>query len=289
LQDDRFRLIWALLIWEGTVGNARLRQLLPLETVQVSRLLTSFAYTFPTAAIWDRASKRYKATGDRPPSYPPPNLDEYLAIVEKLPEALPWLDRVVSLAPKPDATVFASIQGACARKTGLSIEYASLSKPTGTDRLVFPHAMAQVGMRWIVRAWCPRRESYIDLMLDRITRSELSSSLPPVLPTDERWHSKTDLRLKVHDQLPRNYARLVQRYRFNGAITARLSVRKALIPYVLLDVRAALNPDIELPPMFELQVANPLVIAPFQFPKLQDDGDERSVLGGSADNTSSDR
>ena len=268
LQDTRFRLIWALLLWEGQVSNARLRGLLGIETVMVSRLLAAFMTEYPDAVIWDRSNRRYHPTHRFPIGFAPPTLDEYLSWVHARPEEVPWLEEGPDMAPTLDATAFAAVQEACASGSALSVMYASLTSPEGRERLIYPHALARIGERWLIRAWCVQRAGYIDLMLDRILSVTPHAAAMPGRPDDALWISKVTLRLKAHQALPPNFARLTERYRFSGAASACHEVRKALVPYLLKHLRAALDPNVEMPPAFELQVINRDEIAPLQFPAL---------------------
>lgn len=269
LQDDRFRLIWAFLLWEGHVGNARLRQVLDLETVQVSRLLTAFNDAYPGVTSADRATKRYVYTGrEAPKDVALPSLEEYLAIIDRADAAGPWLNTQISFAPRPDPWMFASVQAACSARSGLKITYASLNSPDGSERTIYPHAIASMGSRWIIRAWCCQKGRHVDFLLDRVLSLSPVAGPDKVLPADDLWSQTVDLRLRAHDAHQENFAKLVQRHYFNGLKTARRTLRKALVPYYLQEMRIAVDPEKELPPAFQLQLINPDAVRGLLFPAL---------------------
>jgi hypothetical protein len=267
LQDDRFRLIWIFLLWEGQVGNARLRQVLDLETVQVSRLLSAFIEAYPRAASWDRSNKCYVATGlDAPRDAP--SLDVYLSTLETFDVAADWLDQQTAFSLRPDARIFSAVNQACRCRGGLKIISASMCSPDGAEGLIYPQAMAKVGQRWIVRAWCGQRHSHVDFLLDQIMRCSTAPPLDQPPPADPAWEEKLELRLKAHDELQDDCAKLIRRQYFGGAVAARRNIRTALIPYYLQEMRIAVNPATECPPAFYLQVSNPEAVVPYVFPSI---------------------
>lgn len=269
LQDDRFRLIWAFLLWEGYVGNARLRQVLGLETVQVSRLLTAFNDAYPGVTSADRAAKRYIYTGrEAPKDVALPSLEEYLATVNRADAGGTWLNTLPSLTPRPDPRTFSRIQSACRDRKGLKVIYASLSSPDGAERTIFPHAMANVGSRWIIRAWCTQRNQHVDFLLDRMLSLSVIAGPEMTLPKDGLWVQTVDLRLAAHHAQPENFSKLVQRHFFGGLKSARCTLRKPLVPYYLQEMRIAVDPEKELPPAFQLQLINPEAVHGLLFPAL---------------------
>lgn len=280
LQDDRFRLIWAFLLWEGHVGNARLRQVLDLETVQVSRLLTAFNDAYPGVTSADRVTKRYVYTGrEAPKEVALPSLEEYLAIVDRADAGGPWLNIQTSFAPRPDPRMFARIQSACSESKGLKVNYASLSSPDGAERTIFPHAIANVGSRWIIRAWCNQRNQHVDFLLDRMLSLSAVAGPEKTLPKDDLWVQTVDLRLAAHHAHPENFSKLVQRHFFGGLKTARRTLRKPLVPYYLQEMRIAVDPEKELPPAFQLQLINPEAVRGLLFPPLENREEQPRLVG----------
>ncbi len=70
--------------------------------------------------------------------------------------------------------VLRALLNAIYNKRSVSICYLSMNRPNPTWREIVPHAFANDGFRWHVRAFCTKRDRFIDLFLEGLQILETS-------------------------------------------------------------------------------------------------------------------
>lgn len=65
-----------------------------------------------------------------------------------------------------------------------------------------PHALNFDGYRWHVRAWCHRREKFLDFVLARVQSVLGSRPETAAVDEDRAWHKTATLRLGPNPRLP---------------------------------------------------------------------------------------
>jgi predicted DNA-binding transcriptional regulator YafY len=264
LRESRFQLLATLLSWEGELRNGRLQDLLGISSVQASRLIAQFRSEYPAVLENDVAQKRWIQVGATPTAG---GIENYLATLEA---HEPWFEdgRIDFLIP--DRAVFAVVRAACVARTGLDLTYASLSHPKGQKRLLYPHTVVRLSQRWHVRAWCTQRATYADFTMGRMTRVRPTTGPSPSLPTDEDWDQHIDVRLGAHSALSVEHEQVVRAEYFSGTAARRLRVRRALVNYVVHEIRAATEPHRQLPPEYLLEVLNVKELRHCLFPRTHE-------------------
>lgn len=134
------------------------------------------------------------------------------------------------------------------QKRVLSMTYQSKSSDEPEKREIYPHAFGHDGVRYHVRAWCPKNEEYRDFSLLRVT--DIKWPEKPVeeeLPVDKDWEEFTEVRVKVNKAVSEGTRRaLMEDY----GLTAEdediiIKCRKAMKGYVLyrmgLDAESGLS------------------------------------------------
>lgn len=260
-RQDRFRLLWTLLAWEGELRNKRLQDLLGLESVQASRLIAQFREAYPGAVENDPPQKRWiPAAATRGPGEE--RLEDYVRTLQAIDS---WYEdgRVDFLTP--NARLFAVVRQACLSGVGLETTYASMSHPKGQRRTIYPHTLVRLMQRWHVRAWCAQHLAYRDFTLGRMSRTQLKPAPSSTLPRDEDWEQTVVLRLGAHRALGVDHEHVIRGEYFGGAVARRVRVRRALLNYVVNDIRAAIDPQRQTPPEFLLEVLNANELEPWLF------------------------
>lgn len=261
---DHFQAFWALLRWEGELRNGRLQQLFSHTSVHISRLISSFREANPGLLENDPAGKRWVPRAMT--SLPDIPVDDYLSVLHD--HGDPTEGYLIDARPhfqEPPAHFYAMTRQACLEGTGLDIRYASLPHPEGTSRVIYPKAIVRLTQRWHIRAWCTIRQEYRDFNFGRIRTMQPvpASSLPP--PSDAAWETIIPIRLIPHRGLSPERYEVVRSEYISGAAMRCFEVRAALAHYVIHDIRAALDPEREVPPHFLLEVINLEEIAPYLF------------------------
>ncbi|MEJ8850188.1 WYL domain-containing protein [Variovorax rhizosphaerae] len=246
-----------ILEWEGRLDNARIREVLGVKSVWASRLIAELVERLGTRVRRPQKHGPLIAAGASSRKKGSP--DEYLRLLATSPEGLAGQSLVhdarvdmTSVAPP----VFAAVRYAAQSGTGLQIVYRSMSTPEGQTRLVFPHALVRAPRRWHMRAWCNSREAFRDFVLARIDGVQAAPVAAPRHPKDDKaWHHLVDLTVVPHPSLTSAQQALIAAEYFPGARARRLRVREALAPYILQDLRVAIDPVREQPPAYQLLLA----------------------------------
>lgn len=257
LKDQRLRVMKGILAWEGTIGNARVRELFGVQLIQASRLMADFRTMMGTEVA--NAGRAKALVAMRPELLRTDiTLDEYLALThETASNAAVIIDARLDLT-RIAPHVFAILRQAAIGQYGAEVEYGSMSNPVPNRRRIYPHAMVKVGRRWHLRAWCAKHEEFRDFNLGRIRdcRALPGESAPFTQDQDNAWTTDITLHLAAHHMLAADQQLIVRQELFGGNAGFRLSVRQCLVQYVIQDLRAALMPEKQTPPEYQIEVTN---------------------------------
>lgn len=261
----RFRVMLALLVWEGELSNARLRLIFGLQVVQVSRLIGAFRKAYPgTLAGGDVRPVRYRLA-KLPKNVEVPTLDDYLAIARIYPQ--PEIEDARQLIPDPNPDLFALMRKACLHGHVVTLRYASMREPAGTQRGIVPTRLVRFGRRWHARAWCLMRQDYRDFNLGRIIEVLGVEDKHLALPADTLWHKKLKVSLAPHRMLLPQQQALVSREFCGGKAYRSLAIRAALLSYTLREIGVATDPASQRPPKFQLELLEPEALVRYRFPE----------------------
>lgn len=166
----------------------------------------------------------------------------------------------------PEAAVVAQIIRAIRGGTRLSAVYYSLSDRDNREpRILEPHALVNTGLRWHVRAYSEDTYDFRDFVLSRFVEAvQLEELAESSAQYDDDWMEFVTLRLSPHPKLElQQRAALMIDYRSENDVIA-LSVRRALIAYVLQNLAVDTTPDHSLnPSAYQLVLVNRDEIEPF--------------------------
>ncbi|WP_212686024.1 WYL domain-containing protein [Undibacterium luofuense] len=253
-----------LIHWEGELSNERIRELLGVKPVYASRLMSGLMKLMIGRA--ERASAHaplkmlYGSSKDQLPRSP----DTYLHILNGLPGA-PLISGVGVVDARMDLSlispaIFSVIFRAIKRQQGLRINYRSMNHPLGTERLVFPHALVRAPRRWHMRAWCAERSDFLDFTLGRISTAVSDSTscqaIGRIREQDTGWMNVVDLLIAPHPSLNEHQRQMIACEFFPGAASLRLKVRECLAPYIVQDLRLAVDIGKQTPPEYQLALLN---------------------------------
>lgn len=138
------------------------------------------------------------------------------------------------------------------------IEYQSLTSPSGSSRIISPHALVKASSRWHVRAFDFVRNHFVDFALSRVKESapELTKASVPA-DIDADWQSLVEVQIVPNPALSSTQREAVAREFGMHDGRAVKTIRKALLFYLLNELRLLRNGALpEVPP-----VESPLWIA----------------------------
>ncbi len=255
--EQRLAFIDRRLFWDAKINRSDLKTFFSISTPQASADLSHYDAAQPGNMVYDQHAKAYVATDTfRPRSEPIAR--EYLAQLQLIADGVlgegeSWLGWVPPYGVVPRvrrrlaASVLRSILDAIRSGQALHIRYQSMSRPNPSERWVVPHALSFDGQRWHVRAWCHRREQFLDFVLARML-SVLGTRKEEIDPDrDLAWQSTTNLLLGPNPLLPmaQQNAIALDYGMTDGSVS--VEVRRSLVYYfsrqLLLDVAKHLPPE----------------------------------------------
>jgi predicted DNA-binding transcriptional regulator YafY len=166
----------------------------------------------------------------------------------------------------PEKAVLAQILRAIKQQTKLEAVYYSLSDRDNRDpRILEPHSLVNTGLRWHVRAYSDNTYDFRDFVLSRFVEArKLEQAAESSAHYDDDWTEVVTLQLTPHPKLdPQQRMSLMIDYRGNNELI-ELSVRRALIGYVLQRLSVDTSVDHSLNPnAYQLVLVNREDIEPF--------------------------
>ena len=168
----------------------------------------------------------------------------------------------------PEKPVLAQIVRAIKNGKQLKATYHSLSQredDQDNSRIIEPHALINNGLRWHLRAYNHDSYDFRDFVLSRFTSAQVINIEAESSQTyDDDWMELITLKLKAHPGLNQKQ-RLALNYDYDikdGLI--ELQVRRALVAYLLQQMKVDTTIDASLnPSAYQLVVANRDEIEPF--------------------------
>lgn len=256
-REARFRVIETILLWEGEISNERVREILGIQVVQASRVLTEYISFNQDQVSKNTNRSPYKSASSIKPKYSIGTVDEYIALSRLFDGAEATIvdARYDLTTPTPD--ILSKVSQAIRNRYGLAINYLSMTNPSGSQRLIYPHSIVHAGRRWHLRAWCTDKSAFRDFVIGRIKKADIDEkSALRCVEQDEEWNKKVPLILGAHPKLNNDQINVIRNEFFNGAVSRRLMVRACLVQYVIQDIRVAINIEVELPPEYQLAMLN---------------------------------
>ena len=160
----------------------------------------------------------------------------------------------------PQKPVLAQLIRAMKNKRQLKVKYHSLSQrdEEQQSRIIEPHALVNNGLRWHVRAYDHEHYDFRDFVLSRITEAKkLDTEAESSQNYDDDWIELVPLKLQAHPKLgDKQKQALSYDYDMQDNII-ELNVRRALVGYLLQQMKVDTTVDFSLNPnAYQLVVAN---------------------------------
>jgi predicted DNA-binding transcriptional regulator YafY len=106
-----------------------------------------------------------------------------------------------------------------------------------------------------------------DFVLGRIAKlSILDQKAESTVAEDAKWNAVVKVRIQAHPKLTPGQQDLVRSEYFDGTAARVHSCRGALLPYLVQELRLALDVSKELPPEYQLAVENVEEVRKWLFP-----------------------
>lgn len=277
-EKNRYKVMRRIALWEGRLSRGRLMDVLGLSGIRVSQLLREVREGNPDWFEWDSKSKSHfftpaaykRAQADLKTGTSDLSLAAYLAEADIHADLAPGAGPV-TVAPWGFSPVnphtFSRIRLAVEQGTRLRIEYRSMRTPEPHTRTVEPHCLIQAGRRWHMRGYCLETSDFRDFVLGRIAKiTLLDQKVEFTVAEDTKWNAVVKVRIQAHPKMTPGQQDLVRSEYFEGTAVRVHSCRGAMLPYLVQELRLALDINKDVPPEYQLAVENVEEVRKWLFP-----------------------
>lgn len=258
--EQRLEFIEFRLFWEGGVRRADIVKMFGVSIPQASKDLSQYEECAPGNLLYDKSEKRYIAGSKFQPRFLKADPDFYFAQLKGCKDGIIldhdcWLASMpntdVALTPKRsvDANVLRTILEAMRSNRSVEIFYQSMNpdRPEPTWRQITPHAFGHDGFRWHARAYCHPSGRFKDFLLPRMLEAQSFGEPGLGSAEDKYWNEFFDIKIAPHPRLTDNQKTVVAKdYGFIDGYGI-LSVRHAMLFYVLKRLGLRIDADKENP------------------------------------------
>lgn len=258
--ERRLEFIEFRLFWEGAVNRADIIDRFDVSVPQASKDLSRYQEVAPGNVLYDKSAKRYVPSDDFRPIYLDPDPDQYLSRLRSAGEGLltedaNWISSVpdidIVLNPKrrvAPPTLKAVLQ-AVREKRSIQILYQSMNREQTEPqwRRISPHAFGFDGFRWHARAFCHDTQQYKDFLLPRILEVGVKGESDDTARFDRLWNERFDIIVGPHPGLTPSQQKVVELDFGMTDGTLTLSVRYAMLFYVLKRLGLLDAPELQSP------------------------------------------
>jgi hypothetical protein len=252
---QRLEFIEFRLLWEGRINRSDVAERFGMTVQQATADLGVYEAAAPENITYDRNAKTFVPARNFRPKFLREYSDRQLLQLAAISAGLvmreeTWFGELppVGVIPAPQRNVSTIVMRwileAIRTNSQIEIEYQSVNQPETVRRSIAPHALGYNGERWHVRAWCPKRKSFRDFVLSRISDvGDLSQSRVDSA-WDREWFNEVELLLAPNPGLTEGARRSLSKEYNMSRGRLRLNTRVALAFYMIQHF----NLDLDLEP-----------------------------------------
>jgi len=240
-QNDRLRYIDMRLRYLGSVQRQDVVSRFGIQTAAATRDTAQYKTLAPDNVNYAPTSKSYQRGAHFSPLFPNVSAEEVLEFLSQRPghvsslepEALLPLE-IPIVRSRVDPEILSIVTRAIKSGLAIAIQYRSLASGL-TDREVVPHALAETGDRWHMRAHDRRRGEFRDFVLGRIQSAKFTDGLVNSKEkgaNDIQWNNIVQLELVPHPNNVLNSETLEGEFEMVEGVL-RVEIRAALVGYLL--------------------------------------------------------
>ncbi|WAK02240.1 helix-turn-helix transcriptional regulator [Methylobacter sp. YRD-M1] len=229
-QQARLKAIEIISFWQGRINTREIMDIFGVSRVIAQKDIHQYIEQSKGNLIYQRREKAYFITGNFENMFSSGSLDE-LSLLDK---------NLIYFVEKPNFNInpelIRPIIQAIRKNNAVKIEYYSMTTPTGSQRILFPHSLVYSGFRWHIRAWCCTKNEFRDFNLNRITKAYQETIEKPVesdSANDTLWNTIVNIELVANPEFSEDEKKLIE---FEFKMTNNrliIPVKAALVEYTL--------------------------------------------------------
>lgn len=208
IDQKRFGFLELILIWEGSLQSGHIAKQFELSEKLANHVLQKYKNLYPVNIVYDGASACYRPTEKMVAQFCSGSLQEYMQFISTT--------ETVSSLELPNRNLqpvlVRPILQAIREQRRLQIDYASVSNPDFSTRVIQPHHLVFDGMRWHIRGFCEKNQDYRDFVLSRFQQehpAQLLDGADHFDLQDEAWHNLLQVEFMPDPRLDENRARII--------------------------------------------------------------------------------
>ncbi len=262
--EQRLEFIEFRLFWEGGINRSSLRRQFGISIPQASNDLKRYEEQAPGNLVYDKSLKRYFASPTFKPKFFVPDADQYLNRLRSASDQISghtdaWFSQIPAAESMPlphrrvEVGVLRKLLDSIRRGRSVRILYQSMNtqRPDPLWRWVSPHAFANDGLRWHVRAFCHLDQRFKDFLLPRCLNADSDGPQEVASDSDRSWQEFFDVVLVPNPKLSPGQQDVVEQDYCMEGRKISIPVRKSFLYYfqkrLRLDVAQALDNPRETP------------------------------------------
>tara|TARA_R110001583_G_scaffold173897_2_gene328022 strand:+ start:15188 stop:16072 length:885 start_codon:yes stop_codon:yes gene_type:complete len=239
-QKQRLAFIDFLLMFKGSFSRSDLTTKFEMGMANATRDIALYRELAPNNSEFDNQAKYYFQTKGFKPVF---QLDARKTLVKLANNITDGFDAIGDInfpveAPSqlniPDIYIVARLVQAILNKKAVNVIYTSLSSGSAARDLV-PHSIIDNGLRWHVRAFDRKSNSFRDFVLTRISKVTIKDEVPQSHEDkleDNQWMRMMPLQLVPHPNNIEHPTAIQMDYGMDKGVL-ELNVRAALAGYLL--------------------------------------------------------
>lgn len=244
--EQRLAYIDFCLKWYGKLNRADLVEHFKISVPQASLDIANYSALAPMNIAYDRSAKTYVKKISFTEFYPESSsaktfLSELRTTAELNPSfqtmcfAIPTIERSVN------DSITSKIVSSIENKQVVQIKYQSMTKAEPSIRKIYPTKLVFTGSRWHIRAFCFKRNCYLDFLLARILDVSKTENITIEIPKDTDWETIVTLIVEPAKGLTASQRAVIEYdYGMHNQVL-KVVCRKAFLFYLLKKYRF-LNP-----------------------------------------------
>lgn len=233
-ERQRLHFIERVLYWRGFINRRDLIGFYGISAPQATNDLVNYQSRNPGGCVYNVRRKRYEAGDSMQPVLIEPDFGADMAIIAptlQQKEGVPFVlepDQPVRLGPQK---YLQRLCRAVQQQESLEVRYFSVKSGTADWRRISPRAFGHDGLRWHVRSYCHKNESFRDFNVGRMKGLRAPLPCPFSGIEDAAWTRHGTMVLAANPDL-KTHARQALEMDYNmrrGKL--RFPVREAMLTY----------------------------------------------------------
>lgn len=170
-EQQRLIFVEQMLYWRGAINRKDLCEHFGISMPQATKDLVAYTTMNPGACAYDVRQKCYAASDKMRPVLQQPDFGEAMAAIAPAMMKSDASGEFVLEVARPrrmvEQAIFRKLSLAAYRRESVEVSYWSIRSGESVRRRISPRSFGYDGLRWHLRAYCHRKERFLDFVVGR--------------------------------------------------------------------------------------------------------------------------